>query len=212
MERHLRAYDLSRLMLLACRLTATFVPRIDGATKGKTTVVAKDITLKNEQMEVVLDGQYPRVIEYRVAGTTAYGYRSSLGASLVSGWDVRKPNLDYKLFRRLEAEFWRVAPYFLEDYYPLTDYDPSPAAWMAWQFDRPEQGDGVVQAFRRDKSEEPTKHLRLRGLDPAATYEVTDLDTGKPQTIAGSELMQQGLPVEIKGKPGAAIISYRKTK
>ena len=48
--------------------------------------------------------------------------------------------------------------------------------WAAWQFNRPEQGDGMVQAFRRDKSEDPATDIRLRGLDPSATYKVTDLD------------------------------------
>ena len=66
--------------------------------------------------------------------------------------------------------------------------------------------------MHHDQNDEATKRLRLHGLDAAAKYEVTDFDTGKPQTIAGSELMQQGLVVEMKGKPGAAIISYRKTK
>ena len=36
----------------------------------------------------------------------------------------------------------------------------------------------MVQAFRRDKNNDVMKDLRLRGLDPTATYEVTDLDAG----------------------------------
>jgi hypothetical protein len=67
-----------------------------------------------------------------------------------------------------------------------------------------------VQAFRRDKNREPSKNLPLRGLDPAARYEVTDLDAQKPTMISGKELMQQGLPVEIKAERGAAIIIYNR--
>ena len=37
----------------------------------------------------------------------------------------------------------------LGDYYPLTSYSLQPDHWIAWQFNRPETGDGVVQAFRR---------------------------------------------------------------
>jgi alpha-galactosidase len=143
---------------------------------------------------------------------TAYDFRSSLGASLVTLYDVRNPSLDYKLLQRLETEFWRAAPFFLEDYYPLTEFNPSPAAWIAWQFNRPERGDGVVQAFRRDKTEAPTANLRLHGLEPAATYEVSDFDTGTPKTVSGLDLMQQGLQVAIKEKPGSAIISFKKIK
>jgi hypothetical protein len=68
----------------------------------------------------------------------------------------------------------------------------------------------MVQAFRRDKNGEPTKNLPLRGLDPAARYEVTDLDAQKPTAISGKELLQQGLHVEIKAERGAAIIIYKR--
>ena len=68
----------------------------------------------------------------------------------------------------------------------------------------------MVQAFRRDKISEATKDLHLRGLDPAATYEVTDLDTGVSNTVSGKNLMQQGLHVGIAAQPGAAIIVYKK--
>jgi hypothetical protein len=54
--------------------------------------------------------------------------------------------------------------------------------------------------------------LLLRGLDPAATYEVTDLDKRAPSTISGRDLTQKGLKVEIKEKPGAAIFIYKKVR
>jgi alpha-galactosidase len=100
----------------------------------------------------------------------------------------------------------------LGDYWPLTPYSLGEDAWMAWQFDRPAGGDGMVQAFRRAACQQARATFRLRGLDPAATYEVTDLDEGKPHTHAGKDLLDRGLPVEIKDKPGAALIAYRKVK
>jgi hypothetical protein len=81
-----------------------------------------------------------------------------------------------------------------------------------WQFNRPEQGDGMVQAFRREKSDDPTKSLRLRGLDAAAAYEVTDLDAGVPKTISGRDLKQKGLHVQVAAEPGAAIIIYKRVR
>jgi alpha-galactosidase len=85
----------------------------------------------------------------------------------------------------------------------------SDAVWMAWQFDRPELGEGMMQAFRRDKTEETTKTFRLRGLDPAEQYEVTNLDVETPSKMSGKDLMERGLTVEIKDKPGAALITYK---
>ena len=114
--------------------------------------------------------------------------------------------------KRAYDECRQVAPYMLGDYYPLTPYSIAPGDWIAWQFDRLDLDGGVVQAFRRDKNESPTRVLRLSGLAPAADYEVTDLDGGAPKKMSGKDLMEQGLTVEIKAKPGAAVIFYKKAK
>jgi alpha-galactosidase len=114
--------------------------------------------------------------------------------------------------RRAYAECAKIAPCMLGDYYPLTPYSLQPDQWIAWQFNRPEQNDGVVQAFRRDKSEESTKTLRLGGLDPTAQYELTDFDVEGTTPVSGKDLMDKGLVVEVKGKPGAAVIAYRRLR
>jgi alpha-galactosidase len=119
----------------------------------------------------------------------------------------------------------RVRPYYYGDYYPLlpcsanTDCvagagDERSAAfeWAAWQFNRPEEGDGMVQVFRRERSDDAARDLPLRGLDADATYEVTDLDAGVPKTVTGRDLMQKGLHVEVAAEPGAAIILYKRAR
>ena len=63
---------------------------------------------------------------------------------------------------------------------------------MAWQFDRPEQGDGVVQVFRRMDSIYESAQFKLHGLDPAAQYEITDLDVGKPRNAIGAGTSEPG--------------------
>jgi alpha-galactosidase len=82
---------------------------------------------------------------------------------------------------------------------------------MAWQFNRPEQGNGMVQAFRRPESSYESARYKLRGLDAAAQYAIVNLDLTGVILFTGRELMEQGLPVSIKSKPGAVIITYRKT-
>lgn len=69
---------------------------------------------------------------------------------------------------------------------------------------------GVVEAFRRAKCDDGAKTFRLGGLDPAARYEVTDSDTGQTAAIAGKTLMDEGLSVDIRAKPGAATVIYRR--
>ena len=96
------------------------------------------------------------------------------------------------------------------DFYPLTPYSLDESVWMAWQFDIPENGEGVVQAFRRPQSPDDTATYRLRGLEANAVYELTSLDRGEERRAKGRELMQQGLQVTAKQKPWAAIVLYRK--
>jgi alpha-galactosidase len=154
-------------------------------------------------------------IPYFGTGTHAtdpYAYRSSLGSSLMTSWDVRDPNLNYGLLRKLEAEFWRTAPFFKEDYYPLTPFNAAATKWMGWQFNRPEQGDGMVQAFRRSRAIETTRSFRLRHIDPLARYAISDLDTSTSFIVSGKDLMTKGLSVEIRNKPGASVIVYTRMK
>jgi hypothetical protein len=96
------------------------------------------------------------------------------------------------------------------DYYPLTPYSLTNTVWMAWQFDRPEQGDGVIQSFRRGKSDETTRTFHLRGLDPSAYYELRNFDLKGLTKASGRELMDTGLTVELDSKPGSALITYHR--
>ena len=51
------------------------------------------------------------------------------------------------------------------DFYPLTPYRTENDVWMAWQFDRPESGEGMVQVFRRPQSPVTAMDLKVHGLD-----------------------------------------------
>ena len=48
----------------------------------------------------------------------------------------------------------------------------------------------------------------LRGLDPAAKYEVTDLDRPGQLRMSGRELMGKGLKLSLAASPGSALILY----
>ena len=109
------------------------------------------------------------------------------------------------------SECSKIAPSFLfGDYYPLTPYSLQHDQWIAWQFNRPEQGTGVIQVFRRDNCEESEKAFCLSGLNPDEQYELTNFDVEGSTRFSGKELMGNGLIVEIKDKPGASVITYQK--
>jgi len=95
------------------------------------------------------------------------------------------------------------------DYYPLTPYSRQDNSWIAWQFNNPQQHNGVVQAFRRIDCVESEMCLLLKDLNPKVLYEVVNFDTEESLKISGNELMKSGLKIKIHEKPGAAIISYK---
>jgi len=68
------------------------------------------------------------------------------------------------------------------------------------------------QRFRREKCPDASKTIHLKGVNPTASYEVTNLDAGTPTKISGKDLLEKGLTVEIKGKPGAAVLIYQQSK
>ncbi len=138
-----------------------------------------------------------------------YVFRSAWGPQVNLGWDVRRNDLDYNWMRQGVSQWRSVADNYFGDYYPLTPYDPSDHAWMAWQFNRPDIGQGLVQAFRRANSAINSEQLELHGLDPDAHYEIRNIDAPGVQTLTGRDLMQTGLTVSLPQKLGAAVLTYK---
>jgi alpha-galactosidase len=142
-----------------------------------------------------------------------YAFWSNVSPSLGFGIDMRVREIDYGALRRLISEWREMNANYYGDFYPLTTWSRDDQVWIAWQFDRPEQGEGVVQAFRRDKSSYESARLKLRGLEPTARYAVANLDTPTArQELTGTDLRDRGLLVEIHSQPAATVISYRKVK
>ena len=110
--------------------------------------------------------------------------------------------------KKAYGECKRIGPYMLGDYYPLTDYSLALDRWIAWQFDCPEEGAGVVQAFRRPNSGTGSMCFKLRGLVAEASYQVENLDGGT-EMRTGRDLMDKGLVVTLNEQPGAAVFVYR---
>lgn len=141
-------------------------------------------------------------------------YSSTLAFGLFGNGDApqaRPPASDFPFAKAKAAlaEYRRLQPAFLGDYYPLTPYSKANDVWLAWQFHVPETGDGFVQVFRRPSSPYDAARFPLRGLDPEARYAVTDLDDAAPREFAGSDLLDHGLPVSLPARPAARVYTYR---
>jgi alpha-galactosidase len=140
----------------------------------------------------------------------AYLTRSVMCPHFTACFDMRRTDLNYAEARRLINQWRQFAPYFFGDYYPLTPYSLEKTTWIAWQFDCPESGEGMVQAFRRPESIYEMIRPKLRGLDPNATYTITNMDVPGTTELSGRELLERGLPVSINEQPGSAVITYKK--
>jgi alpha-galactosidase len=140
----------------------------------------------------------------------SYAFWSNAGQSVGFGIDVRLKDLDYAAIRRLIGQWRRVAPNYYGDFYPLTPWTRDDTVWMAWQFDRPEAGEGMVQVFRRHNSFYESARFRLFGLDAEGDYMVANLDSGVQERRSGRVLLNDGLPVTIAASPGMVTFTYRK--
>ncbi|HEY5912613.1 MAG TPA: alpha-galactosidase [Verrucomicrobiae bacterium] len=141
-----------------------------------------------------------------------YLLRSTMVTHFTACFDVRRKDLDYEMLRRVLGQWQRYANCYFGDYYPLTPYNLDRSLWIAWQFDVPEKGEGLVQAFRRDQSVYESARFKLAELEPAAQYRVTNLDSGEAKTIPGHELIGNGLSISIREQPGDAVWTYAKIK
>jgi alpha-galactosidase len=108
-------------------------------------------------------------------------------------------------------EWKQLGPIMLNgDFYTLTPFSLTNTVWMAWQFDWSETGQGYVQAFRRRHGDDSSQTLLLKGLDPAAQYDLKNLDVEGSTQMSGADLMDKGLTIQIQDKPGSAVVVYKK--
>ncbi|MBN2022607.1 MAG: alpha-galactosidase [Pirellulales bacterium] len=139
-----------------------------------------------------------------------YVFWSNVAPSTGLGIDIRERGLDYDALRRLIGQWQEINPCYAGDFYPLMPYTQTGDVWAAWQFDLPEEGRGMIQAFRRADSPYQSARFPLQGLVPDAKYEVANVDGSQAREATGAELMTQGVLIQIDDKPGAAVMTYRR--
>jgi alpha-galactosidase len=143
-------------------------------------------------------------------GISEYDFRSHMSPHLTACWDVRDRSLDYDKLRQLVADFKQVMPLYFTDFYPLTPHNLDATQWIAWSYASPENGQAVVQAYRRQDSDEGEKLLPLRGLDAQAEYQIEALGSEKTWTATGSDLMERGLKVKLEKRSAGLYLLTKK--
>ena len=143
---------------------------------------------------------------------TAYAMRSALGPGVVTHWSSQAlesgVDLPIERIRCLMGEALAMRKYFYGDFYALLSFSLAADAWAAWQFDRPDLGEGMVVAFRRHASPFPCWEARLQALEPGGTYDLYSWDNKTTWRMSGQQLMAGGLSVTIDEAPGSVLFTY----
>lgn len=139
-----------------------------------------------------------------------YRLRSIYVSAINTVLETREDKLNFKTVRNALAERKAMVDCLMGDYYPLMPYTTAEDQWIAWQFNLPEQGKGVIQAFRRPLSAYESVRLHPKGLKSKAIYEISG--NGSTFRMSGAKLMKDGLLVTLGQKPDSAVILYRTVK
>lgn len=149
----------------------------------------------------------------RTVGDT-YRFRSAYAPALATNYMYSEKNpvitdrTDLEWIKKCTEEYLKVRPYLSCDMYPLIIPNADTAGWLAVQYDRPDENDGVLQVFRRENSPYPVAHLKLESLKMGEKYILTDADDGnKVEFTGGTELK-----IEISEKRTAKLYFYKKIK
>ena len=114
---------------------------------------------------------------------------------------------DLKWTARITQEYKLLQPYFSCDYYSLASKGYDKASWAVWQYDRPENADGIVMAFRRAESLCKTMTMEFGAVVPGSVYTFTDKDSGESWQVT-SETLAEGFTLTIPEKRMSRVLFY----
>jgi alpha-galactosidase len=199
--------------------------RIDIETIGRTTALSRTDYVGSMEanqchshgllrwvpLNSTLAGNVTTDTDYRIRS----GMTAGLCYTLFMTGDNAQGNTDYSSvpfadIKRSLERYKENQRYFYGDFYPLTEYTQTNDAWMAYQFDLPETGEGLVVVLKRPLSEFTQALFALKALQPGSDYEISNADSGDKTTFGGRELMGKGLAVTLLARPNSALLRYRR--
>jgi len=140
-----------------------------------------------------------------------YDFRSAMSSGVVIYCDIRKAEFPAEDARRAVAELKRLRPYFLGDFYLLSPLTIAYHDWCAYQYDRPDLGEGFALFLRRHESLFATMEVALKGIDEDAEYDVgmtATFDEPPRRRMRGSELTR--LAITVPERAGSVLLEYRR--
>lgn len=141
-----------------------------------------------------------------------YRFRSCYASGMNVGVEYEdeqgKYRAFYPRFKQYIEEYKSVRRYFACDYYEIFGFSVDETSWAGWQFHDPEDGSGIIQAFRRPACPSSGALVFPRGLREAANYRLQYADSGESATVSGASLMQNGLSLSLPERRSSLLIRY----
>lgn len=137
-----------------------------------------------------------------------YSFRSNLAYAVQYPMDATNREWHSKMI----AEFHQAQPYFLGDYYCLTDGDiQSNSEWYAYQMHREDLAEGFILAFRREQAEQVTITLPMYLPEGSVKVQFTDADTRQTwtETLKVTENGRGELILKIDNPRDSKLIFYK---
>ncbi|MFN8492647.1 MAG: alpha-galactosidase [Caldilineaceae bacterium] len=134
----------------------------------------------------------------------SYAYHCGFAPMLFATLDIRRDDYDYAMACKM-IEVWRKTADLLlyGDYYPHTAFHKRAEAWVAWQFDCPETGRGLVQGIRLPAAAAETLTIHPQGIQPTGKYWFENPETGETKSLTGEELRRDGFTFALPARSGA---------
>ncbi len=115
----------------------------------------------------------------------------------------------WTLYKQAADEYDQIRENFYGDYYALTESSKRLGTWTAWEFYDPNRGEGHLQFFRTQTTPTESLTVKLRGLEPHATYALRDTD-GRMDIVETGAALSEGFTVTLPEAPGSAVILMKR--
>ena len=142
------------------------------------------------------------------SATDDYTMWSGFAGQLCLAWHPVDPDFPMETAKRQVRLYKKVRPFLSGDFYPLTECSLQ-SEWIAYQFHRSDMDAGFALAFRRPGGKKTAFQAKLRGLDPAQSYDVR-VENANQDLIRTGQDLAYGLDLTVADSPGVEMIIYHK--
>ncbi len=124
-------------------------------------------------------------------------------------WEVGAMGEDLDWARHHFTLYNELRHFFSEDYYRLVPVSVENTTWSASQYHKPNDGTGMILAFRRAMCPADTIEVTLGGIEAGKTYEFENRDSGDRFTVSGDALLANGMKLTLPEKRSSLLLTYR---